>query len=82
MSNFNEPPEQLLLADEMFCVVTHEGENPPVMDLTFDVTHQETGHGWRTSIRLSRAQIQQLGTLLDSVRRDNRLLYRPDGMED
>jgi len=81
MSDINRPPDQPLNCEDMFAVVTHEGTNPPTCDLTFDVTHAETGHQWRTSIRLNRSQIQQLGTLLDSVRADNSLLGRTDDME-
>jgi hypothetical protein len=67
MSDLSRPADQNLQVIEMFAAVIFDPDltnNPPIMDLTFDVEHAETQHQWRTAVRLSRHQIGELTSLL------------------
>jgi hypothetical protein len=78
--NFGDPADSHLRVAQMFTIVTQLGDNPPQMELTLDVKHDENPDiGWRVSVHLTREQIIELTCLMVNACENNNLPIRPDG---
>lgn len=61
---FNKPNDQELTAHAMMTTTTLTGDDPPTLRLIMDVTHDETGVGWRQAVTFAGAQVKELTELM------------------